>query len=93
MFPTLDWLLIAMFAIPVAVRGPRLAGSGGLLTGFGGVGLGLLGQAISRCDSFDARPGQECIMPNLAPWLALAKIVLMLGAELTVLALVMERRR
>jgi hypothetical protein len=77
--PTLGWLLVVAFVVPVLIRGPRRAAIGGLLTALGGVWAVLLGRVALTC-----RAG--CEAPDLGPWLAVGGVMLAAGVLLTVLA-------
>jgi hypothetical protein len=77
--PTLGWLLVFVFAVPVLIRGPRRAAIGGLLTGLGFVWEMLLGRVALTC-----RGG--CGAPDLGSWLAVGGVMLASGLLLTLLA-------
>lgn len=86
--PTLGWLVVVLFAIPAAIVGPRAAAFGGLLTGFGGTWLVLLGRVAITCPPTGDEIG--CHSPGIEQWLAVAATILAIGVVLTIVA---ARRR
>jgi hypothetical protein len=62
----------------------------GLLVGFGGIWIVMLVGAAASCAAENAEPGHGCISPDLAPWLIIAGLSLILGISLGVAA---PRRR
>lgn len=82
--PTLGYLIVILFAIPAAIRGPRLAAIGGLLTGFGTVWLLLLGRVALACQAPDGEIG--CHAPGIEGWLAVGGAVLAIGLALSIIA-------
>ena len=78
-WPTLGFLIAVAFAIPAAISRGRLAALGGLLVGLPSLWLAVIGIATARCAEFDARPGQECVMADVGPWVAVALGLLLLG--------------
>lgn len=91
-FPSVGWLLVLAGAAPAAVSATRAAAVGGLLTGLGGSWLVVFARAEERCRAFNRFPGQECIAPDLRPWLTAAGAMLVAGALLSLRALVGGRR-
>ncbi len=77
--PTLGWLLVVAFAVPVLVGGPRRAAIGGLLTGLGGAWVILLGRVGLTCHA-------GCEAPDLGSWLTVGAVMFAAGVLLTVLA-------
>ncbi|MBA2720550.1 MAG: hypothetical protein H0U52_15110 [Chloroflexi bacterium] len=90
--PPLGLLLVAAGALPAVVSDTRYAALGGLLTGLGATWLVLIGAANARCESFNSLPGQECVGPDLGPWLTIGGAMLAAGVLLSVGVLVRGRR-
>lgn len=88
--PTIGYLILVLFAIPAAVVGPRAAAIGGLLIGFGGVWLLLLGRVAVSCRAIDGEIG--CQSPGIEQWLAVGAAVMAVGVALTIAAVVRGRR-
>jgi hypothetical protein len=82
--PTVGYVLLLLFAFPAAIVGPRAAAIGGLLTGFGGVWLLLLGRVALECRAPDGEIG--CSAPGIEPWLAFGAAVIAIGIALTIVA-------
>jgi hypothetical protein len=90
-FPTLGWLIVAVFAIPAAIVGPRAAAIGGLLTGLGGIWLVLLGRVAITCQATGEELG--CHAPGIESWLAVGGAMLAIGIVLSMIALVRSTSR
>ncbi len=90
--PTVGWVIAGAFAVPAIISRARVAAIGGLLAGFGSAWLGLLARATLDCQAFDAAPGQECVSPDLAPWLIAGSVMLAVGIGLSAVAVVRARR-
>jgi hypothetical protein len=72
--------LLALVAIGLAVaEPPRAAAIGGVLVGLGGAGLALFGRVALTCRD-------DCVSPDLRPWLLVAGILTGLGVLVTVRA-------
>ena len=84
--PPPGWLIMALFAIPAVIVGPRAAAFGGLLTGAGAVWLGLLGRVALECQAPDGEIG--CQAPGIEPWLAAGAAMLAIGIALTIFAVI-----
>ena len=91
-FPTLGLVLVAAGALPAVVSATRFAALGGLFTGLGATWLVLIARANARCEAFNSFPGQECVGPDLGPWLTIGGAMLAAGVLLSVVALVRGRR-
>jgi hypothetical protein len=85
-WPTVGVLIALAFVGGAVVSRHRLAAIGGLLLGTAGMWLFVIGAATARCASFDAQPGQECVMADLGPWGVVAAGVLAIGAITSVAA-------
>jgi hypothetical protein len=90
-FPTLGWLILALFAIPAAFVESRAAAIGGLLSGLGACWLVILGRVAITCRATGDEPG--CHAPGIEPWLAISAGVLAIGIALTTFAAARVRRR
>jgi len=82
--PTLGWLLVIVFSIIAAIRGPRIAAIAGLLTGLGSIWLVILGHVAISCQATGSEPG--CHAPDIAPWLIAGGAMLAAGVALTLVA-------
>ena len=82
---TVIWLLGVAAAVLLGFRPPRTARLGGLAIGFAMSWQMLLATADVRC-------GKGCVGPDLAPWLAIGWIALVVGLGLTTLAIVHRGR-
>jgi hypothetical protein len=89
-FPTLGWLILALFAVPAAIVESRAAAIGGLLAGLGACWLVILGRVAITCRASGEEPG--CQAPGIEPWLALSAVVLTIGIALTIYASARARR-
>jgi hypothetical protein len=85
-FPTLGWGIALVFGLLILRRGRRLPAFGGLFLGLGAAWVGLLVRAELACRAFDAEPGQECIQPDIGPWLAVGAMFVAIGIVATVVA-------
>ena len=85
----LGWLVAAAFALPALIVGPRVASIGGLLTGFGGIWLVLLGRVALTCRIPD---GDGCQAPGIESWLIASAVLRRAGLGLTVVAIARDRR-
>jgi hypothetical protein len=85
-FPTLGWGIALVFGLLIIRRARRLPAFGGLFLGLGAAWVGLLVRAQLACQAFDAEPGQECIQPDVGPWLAVGATFLAIGIVSTVAA-------
>jgi hypothetical protein len=85
-FPTLGWLIAVAFLVGLIRATPRLPAIGGLFFGFGAAWLVILVRSHLECQAFDAAPGQECGDPDIGSWLAVAGVLLAVGALTTVVA-------
>ena len=83
-FPTLGWLILALFAVPAAIVWPRAAAIGGMATGIGACWLALFGRVAMTCRATGA--GLGCHAPGIEQWLAVSAIVLATGLVLTIVA-------
>jgi hypothetical protein len=92
-FPTLGGLIAVAFLVGVIRTTPRLPAIGGLFFGFGAAWLVILVRSHLDCQAFDAAPGQDCVEPDIGPWLAVAGILLALGVLMTVVAWARASRR
>jgi hypothetical protein len=90
-FPTLGWLILALFAIPAAVVESRATAIGGLLSGLGVCWLVILGRVAITCRSTGDEPG--CQAPGIEPWLAVSAGIMAIGVALTIFAMARARRR
>jgi hypothetical protein len=90
-FPTLAVVILVLFALPVMTRRAPLVALFGAFLGAGASSLLVLGQSILRCAQFDAAPNQECVQPDLAPWVVAAALVLATGIAGSVIASVSGR--
>jgi hypothetical protein len=88
--PPLGWLIVALFAIPAVIVGPRAAALGGLLTGAGALWVVLLGRVALECQAPDGEIG--CRAPGIEPWLAAGAAMLAIGIVLSILAVIRYRR-
>lgn len=88
--PSLGWLLIVAFAVPAAIVGPRLAASGGLLSGIGGIWIVLIGRVALTCTATGDELG--CQAPGIESWLGAGAAMLTTGLVLTTLAAIRFRR-
>ena len=79
-WPTLGAVIAIAFAVPAALSRARSAALGGLLVGIPALWLTVIGFATTRCANFDAGPGQECVMADVGPWVAVAVGLLVLSA-------------
>ncbi len=86
LFPALAGLLPAVVAILASRRPTRRWTLSGLLIGAGATWHVILLQAVVRCASFDSAAGQECIQPDLTPWLVVATVVVGVGLAMLVSA-------
>jgi hypothetical protein len=69
--------LLGLAAIALAVaEAPRVPAIGGVLIGLGGAWLVLFGRVALTCR-------QECVGPDLGPWLAVAGVIAALGVVVT----------
>jgi hypothetical protein len=78
-WPSLGMALAVAFGVPAAISRARLAALGGLFVGIALVWLPVIGVATARCAAFDAQPGHECVMADVAPWPTVALGVFLLG--------------
>lgn len=85
-WPTLGVVIAVAFALPAAISVTRLAALGGLLIGIPAMWLTVIGLATARCADFDALPGQECLMADVGPWVAVAIGMLVVGTAASVAA-------
>jgi len=85
-WPTLGAVIALAFAVPAALSRARVAALGGLLVGIPATWLTVIGLATARCADFDASPGQECVMADVGPWVAVAVGLLILGAAASLAA-------
>ena len=85
-FPTLGAIIAVAFAVPAALSRTRLAALGGLLVGIPAMWLTVIGLATARCADFAAQPGQDCVMADVGPWVAVAVGLLILGAAASLAA-------
>jgi hypothetical protein len=85
-FPTLGWGIALVFGLLVLRRTRRLPAFAGLSLGLGAAWVGLLIRAQLACQAFDAEPAQECIQPDLGPWLALGGVFVAIGIVATLVA-------
>jgi F0F1-type ATP synthase assembly protein I len=92
-FPTLGWLIVLAFLLGLIKARPRLPAVGGLFFGFGAAWLVILVRSHLECQAFDAAPGQECREPDIGSWLAVAGILLAIGALISVAAWARASRR
>jgi hypothetical protein len=72
--------VLGIVAILLAVaETPRGGAVGGVLVGLGAAWLVLFGRAVVGCR-------EDCVAPDLAPWLAIAVVLLALGIVVSVRA-------
>jgi hypothetical protein len=90
--PILGWEVVVAFAVIAGVRGPRLPAEAGLLLGLGASWVLVLGRGMLDCRAFNEVPGQECIQPDLGPWLIAGGTMLALGVAATAHAVGRARR-
>jgi hypothetical protein len=90
--PIAGAVIALVFAIVVRIKGSGVAAAGGFGVGSGASLLALLIRGIAACAAFDARPGQGCTTPDLAPWLAIGVLAVVSGVALTVAAIAAARR-
>jgi hypothetical protein len=88
--PTLGWLIVIVFAILAALKGPRVAAIGGLFTGLGCIWLVLLGRVALTCQATGDEIG--CHAPGIEAWLAVGAAMLVFGLALTLGARLRTRR-
>jgi hypothetical protein len=87
--PTIGLVIAIAFAVPALFSRSRFAALGGLLVGVPLTWLAVIGQATATCATFDAQPGQECLMAELGPWPFVAVGLLVIG---TICSLAAARR-
>ena len=85
-FPPLALGLLAVATIVLSRDASRAAGIGGLLLGAGGLWIAVLLHAQASCTDFNAGPGQECVMPDVTPYLGAAAVAALVGLALTLRA-------
>jgi hypothetical protein len=85
-FPILGLGIALVFGLLIIRRARRLPALGGLFLGLGAAWVGLLVRAQLACQAFDAEPGQECIQPDIGPWLAVGGVFVAIGVVATVVA-------
>ncbi len=78
-WPTLAFLILVAFLIPVAISPQRRSAAPGLFVGMASTWLGLVVAANAGCAAFDAAPNQECVAPDLTGWLVIATGLLAVG--------------
>lgn len=85
--------LLAVSIVLIAVKGPRLPASAGLLTGWGLLWTVVITQATISCLAFDRGPGRECAPGEPWPWLAAGAVMFVLGLVASAWALRRASRR
>ena len=91
-FPTLGWLITAAFMLGL-IRAPlRLPAFGGLFVGLGATWLVLLVRSTFACRAFDVAPNQECLEPDIGPFVAAGVVLLASGVVSTMVATIQARR-
>ena len=91
-FPTLGWLITVAFLLGLIRATPRLPAFGGLFFGLGTTWLVLLVRSTLACRAFDAAPGQECLEPEIGPFVAAGAVLLAIGVVSTMVATIQARR-
>lgn len=86
-FPILGLGLLSVATVLALRDRARAAGIAGLLVGLGGCWTFFLVRATLECDAFNRIPNQGCVVFGLDPYLALAVVLLLVGAGLTVVAI------
>jgi hypothetical protein len=90
--PPVGWLIGLAFLIGALGSSRRVAATAGLVSGFGLAWIALLGLAHQACMDFNG-PSQECVEPDISPWLVPAILMVLLGVTLLgILALRRGRR-
>ena len=89
-------LLLLVPAIVWAAREKgRPLGAGGLIIGLGGGMAGLLALANARCAASNVSGPNyisECVAPDITPYLAVSAVLVVVGAGVSLLGLVRQRR-
>ncbi len=91
-FPTLGWLMVGAFLLGLIRARPRLPAVGGLFFGLGTTWLVLVVRSSLACRAFDAAPGQECLAPDIGPFVAVGAALLAIGVVSTLVATIQARR-
>jgi len=79
-------LFTLVFVGLIAWKGPRLPAASGLVTGVGLVWTLLFANVFLACAASKLRPGEDCDLAGIGPWVATAAGVLLLGALGTIFA-------
>ena len=90
--PILGWLIAGAFLLGLIRATPRAPAVGGLFVGLGTTWLALLLRSHFECQAFNGAPGQECIEPDIGPFLAVGAALLAVGMFATAATLIRAHR-